>query len=281
MPTQRATNFQQPARIVSLVPSLTQTLCEFGLKEQIVGCTGFCIDPPDLRRLVTNCGGTKTPELEIIRNLRPTHILVNSEENTAEHIAVLREVAPVLETRPETVQDVAPMIEDMGRFLNCVDTAHTMAVRVEAALVELASSAASTSPPERHNRMLAMIWRTPWMIAGTDTYMSSLLEAAGFVNASRDLANPETRTRYPAVTINEIHDCHPDEIFLASEPWPFRKRDVEALMREFAEAGVAHPPRCSWIDGKLLTWFGALTADAAGALAAYRRGQPSEMIRPF
>ena len=67
-------------RIVSLVPSLTETVCQFGLIQNVVGCTSFCVDPPELMRLATNVGGTKTPDLAKIAQLVPTHILTNDEE---------------------------------------------------------------------------------------------------------------------------------------------------------------------------------------------------------
>jgi ABC-type hemin transport system substrate-binding protein len=72
------------ARIVCLVPSITELLCDLGLSEQLVGRTGFCIHPREIVRAIPKVGGTKNVKLDRIRRLAPTHAVINIEENRRE-----------------------------------------------------------------------------------------------------------------------------------------------------------------------------------------------------
>ena len=71
-------------RIVSLVPSLTELVCELGLAGQLVGRTGFCVHPANVVRDVPKVGGTKTVNLAKLRALEPTHVILNKDENLRE-----------------------------------------------------------------------------------------------------------------------------------------------------------------------------------------------------
>src|SRR4051812_32416520 len=82
------------ARIVSLVPSITELLCELGLAGQLVGRTGFCIHPADVVRAVPKVGGTKDVNLDKIRKLAPTHLVVNIDENEKPTVEALAEFIP-------------------------------------------------------------------------------------------------------------------------------------------------------------------------------------------
>ncbi len=85
-----------PARIVSLVPSVTELLCDLGLGGQLVGRTGFCVHPKEQLRHVTKVGGTKDVNLEAIRDLQPTHVVLNVDENRRETADALAGFVPHL-----------------------------------------------------------------------------------------------------------------------------------------------------------------------------------------
>ena len=76
-----------PVRIVSLVPSITELLFALGLGPQVVGRTRFCVRPARLLALVSVVGGTKQVDLQRIRDLRPSHVIVNIDENTRAFLA--------------------------------------------------------------------------------------------------------------------------------------------------------------------------------------------------
>ncbi|MBS1216709.1 MAG: periplasmic binding protein, partial [Proteobacteria bacterium] len=81
-------------RIVSLVPSITELVVDLGLGRELVGRTGFCVHPRDAVRRIPKVGGTKDVDLDKLRALAPTHVVVNVDENRKETADALREFVP-------------------------------------------------------------------------------------------------------------------------------------------------------------------------------------------
>lgn len=245
-------------RIVSLVPSLTKTICDFGLQKNIVGCTNFCIDPPNLHRTSARVGGTKDPNLNAIAELAPTHILVNEEENTASAIEFLQSRFNVLNTFPKSPVDVPDLLTTMGNFLACPDLAKTMASELQEALTNLKSPSQLVSDFGR--KFAYLIWRDPWMAVAEDTYISRFLELLGMENVVKN------SNRYPVITPEELTALKPDVILMSSEPWPFRKRDA-ANWREMTRSdSSSHLSKLYWIDGKAMSWYGTSTLETISDL---------------
>lgn len=230
-------------RIVSLVPSLSETVCDLGLRDQLVGCTNFCVEPKDLHRTAARVGGTKDPNLDLIRSLRPTHILANQEENPRDPVLELAREIPTLVTFPQGPEDVPELLREMGRFLSCETEAARWASAIEGLL----------KAPHQHQprRFLYMIWQNPYMAAGRDTYISRTLTSIGWVNGY------EGSDRYPVLDLNAMEACRADIILLSSEPYPFRRRDAERLKAQWPLA-----PRLVRVDGQMLSWFGTRTREA-------------------
>lgn len=235
-------------RIVSLVPSLSHMVCDFGLRNYLVGCTMFCVRPSGLHRTARLVGGTKNPDIAAIRALEPSHILVNEEENPPQHIADCRALAPTLITFPKGPHEVPEMMREVGKFLGCELVAERFAMQLEAAL--------SRPSAQVRRRFIYYIWREPYMVAGPDTYISRLLEVAGYLNAVP--AGP----RYPTLTVAEAAELNPECLLLSTEPYPFRVRDAERLRQEWPGT----PPEILKIDGQLASWYGSLTIEAIEAL---------------
>lgn len=255
-------------KIISLVPSITSTLAELGHEADLVGCTSFCVDPPGLARRITVVGGTKDPDLSKIRSLAPDRILVNSEENRAEDIALCREIAPVHESFPKHPGDVPEMIRSIGKFLGSDHAAGLLADDTSKAIQDLEKTAKKNGSLES---FIYLIWRNPWMAAGNDTYISRLLECAG-------LRNAVSTTRYPNVPMEMLVRLSPEIIFFSSEPWPFRKRDCEAFVAEWQGMTSQPVPKLLKIDGKSLSWHGSETKKAATSLRLWIEGDPSTNI---
>lgn len=236
-------------RIVSLVPSLTKTICDFGLQSHVVGCTIFCVDPPSLARTSTRIGGTKNPNIDAIISLDPTHILVNEEENKPADIDILSSKFNVLNTFPKSPRDVPDLLMKMGVFLECPQVAMKMAAKLSESLSQL------DQQPEVFRslgkRFAYLIWRDPWMAVSEDTYISRFLELFGMENVIK------SSSRYPVVEPKDIDALAPDVLFMSSEPWPFRKRDA-AAWRQITGASAA---KIFWIDGQAMSWYGTTTLE--------------------
>src|SRR3954468_20821549 len=102
-------------RIVCLVPSITELICDLGLAAQLVGRTGFCIHPWETVRSVPKVGGTKDVKLEKVRELAPTHVVVNVDENRREDAEALAQFVPeVVVTHPQEPRDNLDLYRRLG-----------------------------------------------------------------------------------------------------------------------------------------------------------------------
>jgi ABC-type Fe3+-hydroxamate transport system substrate-binding protein len=218
-----------PQRVVSLVPSLTETLFDLGAGDSVVGITDYCIFPPDLDR--PRVGGTKNPRVAQIRELRPDVVHMNLEENLERDARAIYEFAPVFVTEPKSVRDVRKLFETLGELHGCAERASELVKQIDAELAQM---------PKRSFTFACAIWKKPWMWCGGDTYVSNLIECAGGHNVLRD------RKRYPTIDPQEIEA---DVIFLPDEPYAFTADDAAELGRN-----VIGP-----FPGHLVTWHGSRT----------------------
>lgn len=222
-------------RVVSLVPSLTETLFELGAGGDVAGITDFCIFPPglDLPRL----GGTKNPRVDEIRALRPDVVYMNTEENLRRHADAIAEFARVHVSEPKTVSDVDALLEELGAIHGREERAAELRRELEAEREALRAA--------RPFSFACPIWKDPWMWCGVDTYVSSLVGCAGGTNVLAD------RVRYPQMTVEEVLALRPDVVFLPDEPYLFTSEDAAAL-----DLKTIGP-----FPGHLFTWHGSRTIE--------------------
>lgn len=247
------------ARIVSLVPSLTELLFDLGLGSRVVGRTGYYIHPAPTVRRVKSVGGPKRINLRTFTALAPTHAILNIDENPkamAEEIARLG-VTPVV-THPIEVDDNIALYRLLGGLFGRTQEVATLIDRFTAARRALAHTA-RTLPPRR---VLYLIWMKPWMTVSADTYVSRLLAAVNWHTIGHD-----PYRRYPTIHIDERLVADADLILFGTEPFPFRERHLNDFVERFpGAAGKVH-----FADGEMLSWYGsrAVTAfDYLGGLAS-------------
>ncbi|WP_173021607.1 helical backbone metal receptor [Lewinella sp. W8] len=226
-----------PERIVSLVPSITELLCDLGLADRIVGCTKFCVYPRHLRSRQKNIGGTKNPRLEKISDLEPDIILANKEENRREDVDRLRDVAPVWVSDVPSLEAGEDLIRSLAELFNAGDLGDSIIRANRASLAE-------QKLPQRKSA-LYLIWREPFMGAGRDTFIHDVMNRLGFDNV---LAN---RTRYPEVETRELEDLAPQLILLSSEPYPFTNAHLEDMQKLFPFAEIR------LVNGEYFSWYGS------------------------
>jgi ABC-type Fe3+-hydroxamate transport system substrate-binding protein len=223
-------------RIVSLVPSITELLCDLDLSEQVVGRTGFCIHPWEIVREIPKVGGTKDLKFDRIRELEPTHVVVNVDENRKEDAEALAEFIPnVVVTHPLAPRDNLDLYRQMGREFDREAQAEALCEKFEAALARV------DDRPEQ--RVLYLIWKDPWMTISPETYISQTL---GLFNWRTVPA--ATDERYPEVDLGAVEV---DRVLLSSEPFHFKEghiAEVEALV-----PGA----KVSLIDGEMTSWYGS------------------------
>lgn len=219
-------------RVVSLVPSITETLLAWGVRP--VAVTRFCEQPG-----FPTVGGTKDPDLDAILALVPDLVVVNDEENRRPDFdALVAAGLTVHVTRVHTVADVAPMLAEL-------------AAAVERPVPEVVVPR-SARPIGR--RAFVPIWRRPWMTSNADTYGMSVLRVLGVAGVFDAAAE-----RYPTVTLEDAAAARPDLVLLPSEPYPFAERHVDELRAVAADVRL--------VDGRDLFWWGTRTAPALARLA--------------
>lgn len=233
-----------PRRIVSLVPSLTETVCLLGAAEKLVGITDYCTEPSHLLAGKSRVGGTKNPSIDKIVSLSPDLVLANAEENKKEHVELLRRRTQVFVTFPRTVIQAIRTYRDLALMTEAPHRGKEFAASCRSIL-------SGAEHDRRRFRALCFVWKEPWTLAGRDTYLSDLLSAMGFDNVCRK------GERYPRVSLEEAAAFRPELILLPEEPYPFTEEEAGEVSAAMETGGAE--VRTLVVDGKALCWFGART----------------------
>lgn len=229
---------QPPERIISLVPSQTELVCDLGNESSLVGVTRFCVHPEHLREEKERVGGTKRVSFKKIRDLRPDLILCNKEENTKEMVAELERIAPIHVSDISTIEDSLELISQygvlFGKELEANDLIKIIQQKIAKLQLQLENVAEKT--------VLYFIWKDPYMVAGRNTFIDSILS----LNKLRNLS---PKPRYPEIAMEEIEKLSPDLIFLSSEPFPFKDEHKKEFSTLNANVEI--------VDGEFFSWYGS------------------------
>jgi len=239
-----------PDRIVSLCPSITETLVEIGAAERLVAATRYCTRPRGVLRGLARVGGTKDPDVGAIVALRPDLVLANEEENRLEDVEKLRAAGVAVDvTFPRRVRDVPGDVRKWGRRLEGESEARAEAL---AARIEQEHRALEAEPPSATFRYAYWIWMDPWMTVSDDTYVADLLRLAGGVNVFG--ADAE---RYPTGSPQESLARGAEVHFFPDEPYAFRRARHEDLMARIF--GLSR--KRLFVPGDDLCWHGFRTIE--------------------
>ena len=247
-----------PRRIVSLVPSWTETLFSLGLGNEVVGITKYCVEPADAVASVPKIGGTKNPDLRAIEKLEPDFVIANAEENRREDVEKLREKGvPVFTTYPKTIPGAVESILKLGKALGKEGDADVMAREIvrNVSAIEAGVGVWAKLP----FRVFCPIWKNPWMAFNADTYAHDVLRMLGFNNIYASAGE-----RYPMTTLEEAIDRKPDIVLLPDEPYEFKERDIEDLKKSLPSALAR---RVMIVSGRDLHWYGAHMVNGLTTLA--------------
>jgi ABC-type Fe3+-hydroxamate transport system substrate-binding protein len=244
-------------RIVSLVPSITELLCDLGLGSAIVGRTGFCIHPRETVRAIPKVGGTKDIDLEKLRALSPTHVVLNVDENRKEDARTLAEFVPTLVvTHPLAPRDNLALYRLMGGIFGRERRAEDLCRRFEAEYAALEGAARAFSP----EKVLYLIWKKPWITVSRDTYVSRMLDLVKW-----ETVPEKADGRYPRISLEDKGFVEARTVLLSSEPYRFRDSHL-------AEVRALLPGRnVALIDGEMTAWYGSRAIAALGYLARIRK----------
>lgn len=228
-------------RIVSLVPSQTEFLAYLGLEQEVVGITKFCVHPSSWFRHKQRVGGTKKLHLDTIRNLNPDLIIANKEENTKDEIELLQKEFTVYVSDIQTIDDAFQMMLEIGKLTQTYARAEQCVREIQAKRLLRKNEIAK--------KAIYLIWKEPYMAAGSDTFISEMMTEAGFENCILE-------ARYPMISLEQLQEFDVPYILLSSEPYPFKEVDQYAL-----QALIPHS-RIILVDGEYFSWYGSRMLDA-------------------
>jgi ABC-type hemin transport system substrate-binding protein len=234
-------------RVVSLVPSITETLLAWRVR--VVACTRFCEQPS-----LPTVGGTKDPDVAAIIALAPDVVVVDREENRRDDAEAL--TAAGLTVHVTHVTDVAQVPAVLRDLAATVEIDVAIDPEVAAVVLPPATVPWATA--------LVPIWRRPWMVLGPDTYGATVLAALGVRTVPVDVD-----VRYPELDAGAMTALRPDLVVLPSEPYPFTERHVAEVQRLLPSSRVV------LVDGRDLLWWGVRTPAAIERLRAVLRAAPA------
>jgi ABC-type Fe3+-hydroxamate transport system substrate-binding protein len=232
-------------KVVSLVPSATETLLAFGVTP--IACTRFC-EQPGIRTV----GGTKDPEVAQISLLKPDLVVVNDEENRFDDVERLGKLGLAIHSMsPRSLAEVGAAVAGLAEAVG-VAVPEPFGPEAWSAWLEERRRRRKGEP----RRTFVLVWRRPWMTLAGDTYGSSLLQMLGCFNVFTGQG-----VRYPTVELADAAGRAPDLVLLPTEPYPFKERHIAEVADGLPDAEVVI------VDGQDLFWWGIRTPGAVERLA--------------
>jgi ABC-type Fe3+-hydroxamate transport system substrate-binding protein len=225
---------RNPQRIISLVPSITEFLYALGLGDRVVAITKFCIYPDEWYLTKPRIGGTKTPDIDKIKALKPDLIIGNKEENRSEDVADLEEIAPVWMSDVNSIEEMYTMLMAIAQMLGKEKEGRVI-------LEQWKKYFQNNKNKGLGQKALYFIWKEPEMVVGTDTYIDAYMRAIGYVNVVQ-------KARYPL--LSDLQDLNPSVVLLSTEPFPFKEADFGYFQERFPKA------RIELISGEEFSWYG-------------------------
>lgn len=269
-----------PDSLVSLVPSITESLFDLNLGNRLLARTDYCIRPKEQVDKIPSIGGTKTPDIESIIALQPAMVFANAEENRKEDIEALRATGiPVWVSMPTKVADVFTLLWNIMYLFD--ETSMVARVRLIEQIYDRLMGMLEARDDELP-KVFVPIWNDPLMTINRETYMHDLLLTCGGINVfadrerkfplQADLGEQEADMvlakgrdiRYPRITLEEIEVAQPDVILLPDEPFKFTEAHISIFKQ--LDVPASKNNRIHLVDGSWLTWHGTRLAYALNDL---------------
>ncbi len=260
-------------RLVSLCPSITESLAVLGLAGELVGITRYCVHPRAALEGVPRVGGTKNPDLAAIRAARPDLVFCNAEENRREDVEAFAREFAVDVSHPRTVGEVPALLRHFGALTGREKESEEISSKVEEAARRVdEEQGKSGGGAEPRFRYVYLIWKNPLMTVGPRTYVADLLRRVGGALSLED-SRENGRSDYPVTSEDAILKARPDVLILPDEPYPFSENDAKRWRGRLTAA-----TRVFCVPGDDFCWHGARTVRglaAAGQLARQLAGSPA------
>jgi len=216
-------------RIVSLAPSMTETVFALGLQARLAGVTDHCDFPPEALAL-PKVGGGLTPSLERIVELKPDLVLATTLLNRRETVDSLDRLGvPAFSARdPQTVDDVLLEITSVASALGASDQGAALVAELRARLAALDQALAGRAP----RRVLFIVWHDPLITIGRNTFIADALRRAG------GLSVIDVEQDWPRISLEEVVRLDPEVLVFASSHSEGVRQTFESLAARPAWQGL-------------------------------------------
>jgi len=264
----RAVRVVAPSRrLVSLVPSVTETLYDLGAGDRVVGVTDWCGPALPDGAEPARVGGVCNPRLQAVLDLEPELVLVSREENSLDDVLRLeREEVPVFAVNPRDVGDAATTVRNLGRLLDLEARAEELAAAIEDRRKRVVDRLEDREPISA----VLPIWKDPWMTVGPGTYPAAVMEDAGV-----RLVGLKTFSQYPRLSLERAANARPTLVLLPDEPYDFHGDAGRELLCSLGRRCQALP-RALRLDGRLVAWYGSRSGERLAELASLVRPELQE-----
>lgn len=236
-----------PMRIVSLSPSLTETLQALGLGTGLAGITDYC--PEEKSAGAQRIGSPKALRISEIQGLDPDYVLADKTENRPDEIFQIKKKCRVLEYEARSIENVKDMVWALGRQFAKTWEAGRIIEGIQCEC-EISRKALEGLRPMR---TIVLLWNQPYVTVNFDTYISRLVEAGGGFNVFH-----EDPVREFPIEIEDMLDKEPEILMLASDPYAFKKYHIKG----FRKYRIFSKIKIELVNGKFFSNFGPRTAEA-------------------
>jgi len=227
---------ERPKTVISTVPSQTELFSDLGIGNNVLAITSYCVHPSGWLESKPIIGGTKKLDITEILRLSPDVVIANKEENQKEQIEELARHVPVWISDVRDFTTAVDFIKSMGVLLDVEEKAQ--------AIIQSIIQERNSITPLNKVKTLYFIWRKPYMVAGSNTFINSTLSHCGFSN----IAEVDT---YDQISHHEMVRLNPEFILLSSEPFPFAEKHKEEISEILPNAKVI------LVDGEMFSWYGS------------------------
>ena len=229
-----------PAKIVSLVPSITELLFELGLEDLLYGRTKFCIYPKDRVEKVETIGGVMGLDYRKIQKIQPDLIIGSKEENGMNEINEINKEYPVWVSNVTNLEDATEMIRSIGKICSISEKAEKTIKTIREEFEKL------NEIPEGVIKGTYLVWKNPLYTINKNTFIHDMLRRSGIENVFAD-----KEKAYPKIQEKEIQEKKPDYIFLPSEPYNFTEKDAKEFRKKFPNSEIRQ------VNGEYFSWYGS------------------------
>jgi iron complex transport system substrate-binding protein len=245
-----------PQRIISLAPSITETLFALGLDSSVAGVTDYC-DYPHIAKLKPKVGGIMNPDIERILSLHPDLVLMSGSGNMkSDYDKLTSSGMTVFVSYPRTIEDIFKSISDIGILTSRTPRADAFLRDLRLRKTDLVRQAAAG----KKRSVLMLLSLNPIVAIGPGTFLDEIITLANGEN----IAHTAT-TAYPLLSREEILRRQPD-VIIATNDIVRSTDDILSMYPEWKTLAAIRNKHVGIVDASIVSRPGPRIVDGLEAI---------------